>query len=189
LGFTFEATQLVYADVLTVTTGFDYYVSASADRLCVAAKYSTTNTACYAGLFESLMSADPFPLMISGTSGNENGYVTDCGVSRHPNKTTTETYNFVFQLDTWTSIVGTAEANDLFHNAAVASRPLLRHQQNAPANYGRARGLLIGCALLPDGPTATVNGAGLTIGTETWTKMKFGTYGYASGVWVRQAEA
>ena len=61
-GFTLEATQLVYADILTVTTGFDYYIQVSNDRLCVASKYSTTDTACYAGLFESLMAADPFPL-------------------------------------------------------------------------------------------------------------------------------
>lgn len=189
LGFTLEATNLVYADLLTTTTGFDYYVQVSKDRLCAGAKYSTTSTACYAGLFESLMAADPFPLMIAGTSGNENAYTTDCGVSRHPNKTTTETYNFTFQVSPWTAISGHAEQNDLLHNAAVASRPLLRHFSGAPAQYGYARGLLIGCALLPDGATATVNGSTMTIGAETYTKMRFGNYGYAAGVWVRQNEA
>lgn len=184
-GFTLEAATLVYADVLAVTTGFDYYIQVSANRLCVAAKYSTTDTAVYAGLFESLMAADPFPLAIIGTSGNENAVYTDTGVSRHPNKTTAETYNFVFQMDTWTQIVGTAQQNDLLHNAAVASRALLRHNQNLPAQYGRARGLLHDVILLPDGATATRNGDTITVGPETYTKMKFGTFGYASGAWVR----
>jgi hypothetical protein len=188
LGFTLEATALVYADVLTVTTGFDYYVQVSRNRLCVGTKYSTTNTALYAGLFESLMAADPFPLCIGGTSGNENASTVDFGVSRHPNKTTTEINNFLFHMSAWTAISGHAEQNDLFHNAAVASRPFLRHLSNAPAQYGYARGLLYGCALLPDGGTATVNGSTMTIGAETYTKLRFGTYGYSPGAWVRQAE-
>jgi hypothetical protein len=186
LGFALEATALVYADVLTVTTGFDYYVQASRNRLCVGAKYSTTNTAVYAGLFESLMAADPFPLCVGGTSGNENASTVDFGVSRHPNKTTTETNNFLFQMATWTTISGHAEQNDLFHNAALASRALLRHMSGAPAQYGFARGLLYGCALLPDGGTQTVNGATMAIGAETYTKMRFGTFGYSAGAWVHQ---
>lgn len=190
LGFTLEATQLVYADLLTVTTGFDYYVQVSRNRLCVGTKFSTTNTALYVGLFESLMAADPFPLCIVGTSGNENAFGADCGVSRHPNKTTVGADNFVFRLEPYSSIAGTAERNDLFHNAAYASRALLRHINNGGAAdepvYGRNRGLLYDCELLPDGATATVNGATMVSGTNTYTKLKFGTFGYAPGAWVLQ---
>lgn len=186
-GFTLENATLVYCDVLTVTTGFDYYIQASANRLCVAAKYSTTDTACYAGLFESLMAADPFPLCIIGTSGNENAVYTDTGVSRHPNKTTAETYNFVFQLDAWTQIAGTAQQNDLFHNGAHVSRALLRHNQALPAQYGRNRGLLYDVLLCPDGGTATRNGDLFPVNGENYRKMRFGNFGYASGAWVREA--
>lgn len=186
-GFGLEATQLVYADILTVTTGFDYWIQASANRLCVAASYSTTDTAAYAGLFESLMGADPFPLCVIGTSGNENAYTTDTGVSRHPNKTTTETYNFVFQLDGWTDIAGDAETSDLFHNAALASRPFLRHYSGAPATYGYGRGLLYDGFVLPDGGTVTRNGDQMTVGAITYTKFKLGTYGYSAGIWVWNA--
>ena len=184
-GFTLEAAQLVYADVLTVTTGFDYYIQVSSDRLCVASKYSTTDTACYAGLFESLMAADPFPLCILGTSGNENAYTADTGVSRHPNKTTTETFNFVHQMDVWTQIAGNAQTDDLFHNGAHVSRALLRHNQNAPATYGRNRGLLHGVLLCPDGGTATRNGDIFAINGEEYRKFRFGTFGYAAGAYVQ----
>jgi hypothetical protein len=190
LGFTLEpTTAVVYADVLTVTTGFDFYIQVSANRLCVASKYSTTDTACYAGLFESLMAADPFPLCIGGTSGNENASTVDFGVSRHPVKTTTETNNFLFHMSPFSPISGDAQTNDLFHNAAVASRPFLRHLSNVPAQYGYARGLLHGAILLPDGGTASRNGDTLTVASATYTKMRVGTYGYASGLWVENAAA
>jgi hypothetical protein len=184
LGFTLDSATLVSAYLPTANTGFDYYIQVSNNRLCAATKYSTTDAAVYVGLFETLMAADPFPLCIIGTSGNENAYTTDAGVSRHPNKTTTETYNFVFQMGTYSPIVGSAEAGDLFHNAAVASRAYLHHNQNLPGQYGRARGLLHDTLLLPDGPTATRNGDTITVGGATYRKYKFGTFGYASGAWV-----
>jgi hypothetical protein len=189
LGFTLTSGPYISVQILTVTTGFDYYISVSSNRLCVAAKYSTTDTAAYVGLFESMMAADPFPLCIIGTSGNENAHITDMGVSRHPNKTTTEADNFMFQLAAFSAISGNAQTTDLFHNAAVASRALIRHYTGNPAVYGYARGLLHDAILLPDGGTATRNGDTITVGGETYTKMKFGTYGFSSGAWVRQAAA
>lgn len=189
-GYTLENTSLVYADVLTVTTAFDYFIQVSVNKINVATKFSTTNTALYAGLFEPLMAADPFPLCIVGTSGNENS-LTDSGVSRHPNKTTTAADNFKFQCEAYNSQGGNAATSDLFHNAAFASRILLRHPNNAgtsdAAVYGRNRGLLYNCVYLADGGTATVNGDTMTSGAETYTKMKFATLGLSAGAWVRQA--
>lgn len=185
LGFTLDSAPLVYVSILTANTGFDYYIQVSNNRLCIAAKYSTTDTACYVGLFESLMAADPFPLCLVGTSGNESAFITDMAVSRHPNKTTTEANNFVFHLSNFSVISGHAQQSDLFHNGAVASRALIRHVDTLPATYGYMRGLLHDVVLLPDGATATRNGDTLTIAGETYTKMKFGTYGYVSGAWVR----
>lgn len=189
LGFLLDSGTLVSAQLLTVNTGFDYYIQVSNNRLVVATKYSTTDTAAYVGLFESLMAADPFPLCILGTSGNESAFTTDTGVSRHPNKTTTEANNFVFHISPWTMISGSAQVGDLFHNAAVASRALLRHLSAAPSQYGLARGLLHDTLLLPDGGTATRNGDTITVGGATYRKYKFGTYGYASGAWVMDGAA
>lgn len=189
-GYTLENTNLVYAEILTVTTAFDYFIQVAVNKISVAAKFSTTNTALYAGVFEPLMAADPFPLCIVATSGNENS-LTDCGVSRHPNKTTTAADNFKFQCEAYNSQGGNAATADLFHNAAFASRILLRHINSAgtsdAAIYGRNRGLLYNCVYLPDGGTATVNGDTMTSGAETYTKMKFGTFNLSAGGWVRQA--
>lgn len=187
LGFTLDSGTLVNAQLLLVNTGFDYYIQVSNNRLCVATKYSTTDTAVYVGLFESLMAADPFPLCILGTSGNESAFTTDAGVSRHPNKTTTEANNFVFRMGLWETPVGNAETGDIFHNAAVASRALLRHIDTLPATYGVARGLLHDTLLLPDGGTASRNGDTITVNGATYRKYKFGTYGYAPGAWVADA--
>ena len=184
LGFTLDSATLVDAQLLTVNTGFDYYIQVSNNRLCVATKYSTTDTAVYVGLFESLMAADPFPLCIIGTSGNESALTTDTGVSRHPNKTTVDVNNFVFQMLPWSTISGNAETGDKFHNAAYPSRAMLRHIDNNPSLYGAVRGLLHDVLLVPDGATATRNGDTMTAGAETWTKFRFGTYAYASGAWV-----
>lgn len=195
-GYTLDNTAvMVYARLATVTTGFDYYIQVSENRLCVATKFSTTDNAFYAGIFESLLAAgsEPFPLCVIGTTGQENAIGTDMGVSRHPGKTVAASNNFKFQLTNWSAVSGTAEQNDLMHGAAVASRALIRGIDADAATYGGPRGLLYDCVYLPDGTTATRNGALMQIGVapsqENWRKFKFGTFGLSSGVWVKESAA
>lgn len=187
LGFTLDSAVLVYASITVPTTAFASYVSVSAERVCAGVNYSTTDHAFYAGLFEPLSSTEPFPLLVAATNGQENALTVDCGVSRHPGRTTAATDNFKFQVDAWTRISGTAQTADLFHGGGLASRALLRSFNADPVTYGGARGLLHDAILLPDGSTATRNGDTLTIGANVYTKMRFGNYGFASGAWVRQA--
>lgn len=184
-GYTLEAAQMgAYVDLLASASGFDYDVHTTVNRLCAASRYSTTDTACYAGLFESFLASDPFPLCLIGTSGNETFYTYDAGVSRHPGRTTAAAYNFVHRMVAFSAISGSADTEDLLHGSAFASRALLEAYNNPVTTYGRMRGLLYDVALLPDGATATRNGDTIAGGGDTWARMKFGTSGYASGAWV-----
>lgn len=185
-GFTLDSAILVYANITVPTTAFASYLSVSAERVCAGVNYSTTDHAFYAGLFEPLSSTEPFPLLVSATNLQENALTVDCGVSRHPGRTTAATDNFKFQIAAWTVISGTAQTSDLFHGGGLASRALLRTLNTDAATYGNARGLLHDAILLPDGGTATRNGDTLTIGANVYTKMRFGTYGFASGPWIKQ---
>ncbi len=187
LGFTLDSATLVYASITVPTTAFVSYVSVSAERVCAAVNYSTTDHAFYAGLFEPLSSTEPFPLLVAATNGQENALTVDCGVSRHPGRTAAATDNFKFQVDAWTRISGTTQTADLFHGGGLASRALLRTYNVDAATYGVARGLLHDAILLPDGATATRDGDTLTIATLLYTKMKCGTYGYPSGLWIKQS--
>lgn len=187
LGFTLDSAVLVYAGITVPTTAFTSYLSVSADRVAVAVNYSTTDHAFYAGLFEPLSATDSFPLVIAATTGQENALTVDCGVSRHPGRTAAAIDNFKFQIDAWTRISGTTQTADLFHGGGLASRALLRAFNADEATYGDARGLLQDAILLPDGGTATRNGDTLTIGADVYTKMKCGTYGFPSGLWVKQS--
>lgn len=186
-GFGLDSATLVYASITLPTTAFASYVSISNERVCAAVNYSTTDHAFYAGLFEPLSSTEPFPLAVIATSGQENALTVDSGVSRHPGRTAAATDNFKFQVAAWTVISGTTQTADLFHGGGLASRALFRTLNADAATYGNARGLLHDAILLPDGSTATRNGDTLTIGADVYTKMRCGTYGFSSGIWVRQS--
>jgi hypothetical protein len=184
-----DTTDMAYGRVSTPTTGYDYFIQVSQDRICVATKFSTTDHAIYAGLYESLLASDPFPICVGGTNGQENLAAGNFGLSRMPNKTIAATNNFQGDIKTWSDTSGTTEAADLMHGTAVASRVLLYNTGNVASTYGIIRGLLYDCCYLPDGATATRNGDALPISAVNWRKMKFGTVSLSVGVWVKETSA
>ncbi len=189
-GYTLDNTApTVSATVLLVTTGYDWFLQVNANFFVVGVKYSTTDTGVYAGLFEPLMAGEPFPLCLVATNGQESIYATDTAVSRHPNMTTTNADNFAHRCDAFTKTGGDPQRTDLFHNGAFASRVLVHAHGTPSQTYGYARGLLYGCAYLPDGTTVTRTGDTITIGGVTYTKYRIATFGLSAGVFVSNAVA
>lgn len=185
-GLALDSSSVPYAYVQTAAST-PYYISVTSNRICLAAGSSS---AFYAGLFDSLLPSEPFPLCISGTSNLETFYTTmDSGTSRQPGKSAgnTDYYNFIHKLTSWTVTSGDAQTIDIAIGAPLGSRVLLAPYTQSPGLYGSARGLLYDCFYLPDGGNATRNGDTMTVGSDVYTKMKFGTSNLPAGVWVNTA--
>jgi hypothetical protein len=155
-----------------VTTGFDYIIQVSKNQIAIGAKVSTNDSACYAGLFESLLpSAHPFPLCLVGGGTSSNGTLaTTCGVSRHPTVTTTGTNNFQHTLANLITPAGDATSNiDKLHASAVGSRVLVS-PSGVVGSYGQFHGLLYNVMSLNQGTTAWRTGDTIPVSGENWVK-------------------
>lgn len=185
-GIALNDSSLPYVYVQTPTGGFPYYISITANRICLA---SGSNTAFYVGLFDSLLPAEPFPLCMSCTYSIRPFSQGDSGASRQPGKAAgnTDTYNFCHRLYTWTTTSGNTQTVDVAFGAPLASRVLLAPYSQNASQYGYARGLLYDCFYLPDGSTATRNGDTMSVGSDAYVKMMFGTSQLSAGVWVNTA--
>lgn len=185
-GLALNSSSVPYAYVQTAAAT-PYYISVTSNRICLA---SGAGSAFYAGLFDSLLPNEPFPLCITATSGMETFYYTaDGGTSRQPGKSAgnTDAYNFCHKLSAWTVTSGDTQTIDIAIGAPLASRVLLAPTQQNPTTYGTARGLLYDCFYLPNGANATRNGDTMTVGSDVYVKMKFGTSNLIAGVWVNTA--
>lgn len=155
-----------------VTTGFDYIIQVSKNQIAFGAKVSTTDSAVYAGLFESLLpSAHPFPLCIVGGGTTTSGSIsTGAGVSRHPTLTTTQANNFQHNLANMITPAGDATSLiDKLHGAAVGSRILLT-PTGVSSTYGTYHGLLYNGMGLTQGGTAWRTGDTIPVSGENWVK-------------------
>ncbi len=188
LGIALNSSVFAEARLPTVTTGMDFGVLVTNNFFAAFSKYSTTDVALYAGLFDSLMPVDPFPLCLIGNSGYNNIYSSyDAATSREPNKPathTSDTWNFISYISTWTTTSGTTQQIDPYLGGPLPSRAQIRKGTDDLANFGLRRGLLKDCVYLADGGTTTRNGDTITIAGQRYVKMKFGSYGLSNGVFV-----
>jgi len=173
-GIELDATSISYATLPCDTTSTDYFFVVTSNGIFVGIKFGTVDYAAYAGLFDSLLAADPFPLCVTGgPSAAQRGAFASSSVtvacSRHPGRTAVGTDNFKFSLERLHGLGGANNAVDLFHGAAFSSPMLLRHLGSVPATYGFARGQLKDSVTL--GGAATRTGDYITKGTVQWWRM------------------
>lgn len=187
VGLTLGSASLVQVGIpMTASIANDYVIQVSKDRVVCGVRQGTIDGGWYAGLFESLMPAEPFPLVLVGDGTNDSITGTSaCSWSRHPTVTTGRSNNFLANVATWSQVGGTATQPDRFFGSdASASRVLVRAAGAAPDLDGFVRGLLRGCMWLPDGSTALRTGSTSTVGAEIYSRVRC-----SGSVWVRRIEA
>ena len=161
-----------------VTTGLDYFIQVSRNRVWVGIKQGTSDAAISFGIFETLMVAgDPFPLYSLNTgslNGSEFSMTDMVGWSRHPNVTTSLSSNFCARA--WTAhgpMVGGVNSTNadrlqgvgaiLISRCRVETLGVLQSQHLASA-VGWIRGLLYDTIRLQEvgssrsGDTITIGG-------------------------------
>lgn len=169
------------------TTGFSYWVSANAQRVIVATRVGTQDTAMYAGLFDETLpgtvAGTGFPLICTimgtttaGAQGSPN--TAGGGFTREPAATTAVSANFGASVNAaglWG--FSTTNVDSLYTGLGYASRAAVLTQrvngQNSP------RGLLKDVLYYGAAPSA-VNGDTITTGGKTYTRMGQGT---GNGMW------
>jgi hypothetical protein len=176
------------------TTGFDWFVAASKDRLCIALKQGTGDDFISLGVFETLLTSSPvetFPLYLtsarptsspsSDTSGFTSATSTHYALSRHPGISATLAENFKgdgqnVALAPLLGGIDTPTVVDRLHNNSwIYQRPTVQmyggNGQGQPATYGRFRGLIYDVALLNNNGSSMRNGDTVTFGGDTYVKM------------------
>ena len=183
--YALDSSLFMSVAIPTNTTGFEWYLQVSINRICVGSKVGTGDYGCYVGLFEPLMPSDPFPLVMLSNTYSTWGYA---GASRHPNKTTATTYNWRFFPGQFLYFSSTENVgvNNLFYGTAIASRVVLNAVSTA-AIYGSVRGLLYDVVLC-DVTTSVRSGDTITVDGVTYTYMRVcapASAIYQPGVWVK----
>ena len=127
----------VFKHEVQVSEIMDYWILVANDGVYVGSRIGTSDWGVYAGLFESLMEADPFPLVVSNiiSTSQHNTSTSDAHNanrgywSRHPNVTVSNVRCFKVsfpQYQIWTRRSGQiGNIGDPFHNGRVLGSRLL----------------------------------------------------------------
>lgn len=136
---------------ISVVVGWScyYLISVTADRLMVATRTSGGQYSLYAGLYDSFIPNDPFPLMVLDTgqvysSQGTGGYGS---ATREPGQAASSQYNFYVQgCSTYDCLVYFAgSALDIYRNAFYAGPLMFRTSRNT----SNVRGYLKGVVAVP----------------------------------------
>lgn len=118
------------------STGYQWWMSLTLDRVVIAGRYSSADTGVYVGLYDDLQATaiSPFPLVVTTLTANSMGGAT----TREPNTTTQITNNFQVgftSLPYWTTNTG----NETYTQKTWLSRAMFTGRGNTSSAY---RGLL-----------------------------------------------
>lgn len=169
--------------------GFQYWISATPNRLTLATRVSGTGYTLYAGLYDDLLTSamSPFPLMVSTLAASSGLGAGNGSASREPNTTASNTGNF--GVNTYYPIGLTSNtASAIYAATYVPGRPLV-YSSRISAGVGvglsavGARGILKDILYL--GIAGAVEGDTLAV-TDAVGAVKNYTLLSTSGYWVDQ---
>lgn len=164
---------------VNTSTIYYWYIHANMDRVVAG---SSVSNAVYAGLADSVIPGDPFPLVVLTTQSSTSSQTTLGGVTREPFQTSATTYNFFVQLygaagnsASSTSIYGLSEAgtppagNSLYTGFPVLSRCAIHSGRLLNSTGWRfvLKDFYIGAGGTAAGDTMT-----FTIGATTYTYVR-----------------
>ena len=177
-GYTLDSASLTYSNtgVALITTGFEYGISVTRNHMWVWTKISTMDCSMGFGIFESLVSGEPFPLYLSKDGNGFHNFAGGAFAwSRHPGiAIASNVNNFVGYgeslLGPRLGGVGDAE-NDRFHGGGILYAPFTVTAFGSPRSaYGWVRGKLYDTILLNSVGSSRV-GDTCVVGGVTYVKF------------------
>jgi hypothetical protein len=167
---------LFIATVGLSAAGFQYWVSATCDRVVVATRVSTTDSGIYAGLYDDLLpiAGSPFPLLVGNlNSGNNNSS------TREPYTTTSTSNAFIVNFPLTNCYWGPVSIGvDIYQGKYVTARVVVHSSRATASNMTGVRGLLKD--VINANVAAAVNGDTLAVtdalgATRNYTRVGSGT--------------
>lgn len=198
---TITSTNVAYSGFVGLaTTGFDWFIAASKDRVYIALKQGSVDQAMGWGIFETLLTSSPaegFPLYLlsgSGSTPAANGAFAatqEMAWSRHPGVTASQASNFrggvpSSSLSPTMGGIDSPTLTDRFHNGSwLLARPLVTAQSGSVstgATHGYYRGLMYDVVRLADNGATTRNGDTVTLAGDVYVLMRASSWTH----WVRR---
>ena len=163
------------ASVTLAAAGFQYWISATCNRVVIATRVGAADTASYMGLYDDVLpvAISPFPLVAVKLLETSPAGVGQGGATREPNTTTSTANAFGVNIFSQYQPATTASTVDLYRSTWVPGRSMLNTSRSGASGSTGLRGYLKDTAYLN---TTAVNGDTIVVtdylgATKTYTAM------------------